>query len=150
MDDREFMVFCRGICTGVAAVAAGVAIGAMLFLPSKACAQERYTTGLHLATWHDSGSYNDRNPGVYLRTPAGWTAGTYHNSHRRQSVHVGRTWRHATGWGDLSITMGAVTGYARPLQPLVVPSLRIWHVRLTALPRADPKGAAGVHLSVEF
>ena len=119
----------------------------MIFFPSKACAQ---TIGLHLATYHDRGDYNDRNPGVYVRSDAGWTGGIYHNSHRKTSVHAGRTWSIEHKLGGAALTLGAVTGYQRPLMPLLVPSLRIGYTRLALLPKASPKGATGLHLSLEW
>lgn len=123
-------------------------VAALVFLAARPA--QAQTLGLHVATWHDRSGYNNINPGVYVRTDSGFTAGAYRNSIRKPSVHAGYTWAKPTSFGDISLTAGAVTGYDRPLQPLLVPSIRAGHTRLTILPRADPKGAAGAHLSWEF
>jgi hypothetical protein len=108
------------------------------------------TVGIHLATYHDRGDYNDRNPGIYARSAAGWTAGIYQNSLRKTSAHGGYTWSITNLLGDVSLTAGAVTGYTRPMTPLLVPSARVGCMRLSLLPKAAPKGATGLHLSIEF
>lgn len=106
--------------------------------------------GVHIATWHDSGKWNDFNPGVYVRTWQGITAGIYRNSLRKPSMHAGYSWSKAHALGDVSLTAGVVTGYAQTLGPLLVPSVRLGNLRLTLLPKSDPKGVTGLHFSTEF
>lgn len=122
---------------------------------------ESITIGLHLATHHlavPHGTHlQGHNPGLYARLPSGLTLGAYHNSEGRGSAYAGYTWSSSGGtWG---LTAGVVTGYVRhPVAPLLVPSLRLplgaWAgagtaLRLSFLPKPHPRGAAGLHLSVE-
>lgn len=117
--------------------------------------------GLHLVSHHFSAAqkgrpaWNDNNPGVYARWSNGFTLGTFYNSERRQSVYAGQTWE-TPRWCGLaaSVTAGAVTGYARPVSPLLAASASVVLVkgtalRVTLLPRAHPRGSAAAHLSVE-
>lgn len=43
--------------------------------------------GLHLVSWHDEPGYNNTNPGVYVKSECGLTAGVYKNSFSRVSVY---------------------------------------------------------------
>ncbi len=111
------------------------------------------TIGLHIASQHfPAKRYNNSNPGIYYRTDEGWTAGTYRNSIRRQSVYAGYTWK----FGRLDVTTAAVTGYQDTLQPLLVPSLSLFTYkgvtpRLAYIPRVEKKiGSHVLHLMVEF
>ena len=52
---------------------------------------EGLVIGLHVVSLHSSPGLNNTNPGVYVKTQAGYTAGTYFNSERRQSFYLGRT-----------------------------------------------------------
>lgn len=115
--------------------------------------------GLHLATAHfgapAGAELTGANPGIYLRTGAGLTAGHYRNSHGRPSTYAGWTW--ATADGRWSLTAGAVTGYPRArVSPLLAPSLRLplpgdsgLAARITYLPKPHSHGAHGLHLSME-
>ena len=113
------------------------------------------TVGAHLATGHNRGGRDPYNPGLYLRTPGGWTVGAYRNSYRNTSVYGAYT----AQWldGRVALTTGLVTGYgAAAVLPLVVPSVRIGlgnsglNARLSYLPKPPSYGtAAGLHLSVE-
>lgn len=124
-------------------------VAALVVLGSQGSARAA-VVGLHVATWHDSGNWDNVNPGAYLRAEGGLTAGIYRNSIRKTSIHAGHTWSRPHVLGDVSLTAGAVTGYAQAISPLLVPSVRIGPVRLTLLPKADPKGVTGVHFSTEF
>lgn len=111
--------------------------------------------GLHLATAHFSGHGLDPiDPGVYVRTECGATAGAFRNSYGRLSTYAGWTWQ--TEGGLFALTAGAVTGYpAAKVMPLLVPSLRLEVVdgldaRLSFLPKPMKCGtSAGLHLSLE-
>lgn len=76
--------------------------------------------GVHLLSAHSAPGMNDSNPGLYVRTASGFTAGFYENSlsgtdlngnagHRRTSRYVGWTWE--TAGRGFAITLGAVDGY---------------------------------------
>lgn len=147
MNARDLSHFCSGFAAGTALL--GILVLALL--PSKACAQERYTAGLHLATWHDSDNLSGRNRGVYLRSPDGWTVGVYRNSYRRDSVYAGRSFTRPHRAGDIGLIVGAVTGYPAGTLPLVAPSVRLGPARLTLIPKVHKaQTATGVHLSIEF
>lgn len=106
--------------------------------------------GLHVATWHSYGHFNNVNPGVYAECSNGLTVGTYENSVFKQSVYVGKTWTDATDHFEL--TAGAITGYGG-VKPLLVPSIK-FHVtehsafRLSLL--KPPWGPTAVHFSLEW
>lgn len=110
------------------------------------------TVGLHLASAHvPQRQFNNTNPGVYYRSDAGWTAGGYRNSLRRTSVYAGYTWEYRA----LALTAGAVTGYQDTLQPMLVPSLRLFthggfSARLAYIPRVEKRIESNVwHLMIE-
>ena len=111
------------------------------------------TLGVNLYTHHVAGELNNTNPGMYVVLDSGWGAGVYRNSIRQTSVHVDYTSCSGSA-SDLvqpCITIGAVNGYKSDLypaylRPLVLPSVRVNYLRITALPA--PRGA-GVHFSIE-
>lgn len=87
------------------------------------------TIGLHLASAHSADGLNSRNPGLYLRMPAGFTAGFYENSlsgtrysgndgSRRYSTYAGWTWQ--TNSRIWAVSLGGVTGYGRDAQDVCV------------------------------
>jgi hypothetical protein len=118
----------------------------LLLLIGSANAQ---TIGLHLASAHAHGGYNNSNPGIYLRLDNGVTFGTYRNSDRRQSAYLAYTWE-STEWHRFSagLTAGGVTGYDRKVSPMLVPSVAFSGVRLGIVPR--PRGgSSALHLMVE-
>lgn len=114
------------------------------------------TLGAHLLTAHDTSSrpasypgLNDKNPGVYVRTHDGFTAGMYFNSYARMTRYAGFTWTQAHVWGDYSLTAALATGYNGPVSPMVLPSVRLGPARLTGVPGIGPVHNA-LHLSVEW
>jgi hypothetical protein len=111
------------------------------------------TVGLHLASVHmPAQDFNNFNPGIYYRNDAGWTAGGYYNSLRKVSVYAGYTWQYRA----LGLTVGGATGYEVPVQPLLVPSLRLFSTeafsaRLAYIPRVEKRIESNVlHLTVEY
>lgn len=85
--------------------------------------------GVHLVSAHSAPGMNDNNTGVYLRTPAGFTVGTYENSisrtrlsgndgRRRISTYAGWSWE--TPGKSFAFTLGGVTGYGREAQDVCV------------------------------
>ena len=116
--------------------------------------------GLHIGSHHfearESGTWNDRNPGIYVRWDSGLVVGTLRNSERRQSVYVGRVFQ-SPRWNGLGadLTLGAITGYRRAVSPLAAASVSVavtdaLAARLSYLPKAAPKASAAVHLSIEW
>jgi hypothetical protein len=75
------------------------------------------TIGLHMATVHipHRDYQNNYNPGVYVsHNETGLTVGTYHNTLRRTSVYVSKSFDTGTLLGQqTSIQLGGVTGYKR-------------------------------------
>jgi len=133
-----------------------------LLLATSAQAITPEVVGLHIGSHHFTpapkhiGTWNDNNPGVYARWSNGVTTGTLRNSERRQSVYLAMTWE-TPRWHGLSaaITAGGITGYAKPVSPLLAASGSLaltdnTAVRLTLLPKAHPKASAAAHLSVEW
>lgn len=109
------------------------------------------TLGLHLMSHHlpERDGLSDINPGVYVLTERGITAGVLRNSLGRLSVYGG--W--STDIGPFSLTLGAMR-YSRPdsytVLPLAIPSYKVTeNVRLSLIPSVRGS-AALVHLSVEF
>ena len=111
------------------------------------------TVGLHLVSVHmPAHEFNNFNPGIYYRNDDGWTAGGYYNSLRKASVYAGYTWQYRA----LGLTVGGATGYQYALQPLLVPSLRLFNhegvsARLAYIPRVEKHIESNVlHLTVEY
>ena len=108
--------------------------------------------GVHTLSLHSAPGFNGVNPGLYVETPDGWTAGAYYNSERRWSVYGGKT---LPVTGPIDLTIGAVSGYkAAPLFPLVVPSLRFplrdgFTLRLALIPKVSHGGAFALHAMIE-
>lgn len=115
------------------------------------------TIGVHLGShhWPDLPAYSNANPGIYVRTAEGWTAGVYRNSLRRTSVYAGRTFGTDVRGFELALTVGAISGYDRKVPVLVVPSVATpplvagVRARIAVIPRAEKQGAAVIHLSAE-
>ena len=113
---------------------------------------EGLVIGLHVVSLHSSPGLNNTNPGVYVKTQAGYTAGTYFNSERRQSFYLGRTFNVI---GPVDITAGIITGYkAHPVMPMLVPSVKMdltgpYAVRLAYVPKVQKGGAHALHLMIE-
>lgn len=108
------------------------------------------TIGLHLGSVHSTPGWCNYNPGVYMRTDAGLTLGTYRNSECRTSAYAGWTLEARRGKLSAAVTMGAVTGYAaRPVQPLLVPSVKVAALRLSYIPKINRSGAHALHFSFE-
>ncbi len=164
----------RIAATGMA-LASWAAI-ALTLAPDMCRAQSQFkgiTLGLHTATWHSANRsdidqpYESRTPGVYMRTPGGLTVGHLSNSLGNRSTYVAwtlplassqthhRTGRITSAQASIDLTAGVITGYpTAPVMPLLTPSLslRIGSIamRLIALPKGHPKGAAAVNLAFEI
>ena len=154
------LIACLGFATATAALATDNAEQASI-MPS--------TIGLHIGSKHSTPGFNDANPGVYGHwadaSGNGWALGTYLNSERAQSVWGGYSLSSPKlGLGSAGsrafaasagLTLGGVTGYrAAKLMPLILPSAAL-HMgnaaaRLTYLPKVEKRGAAALHLSLEY
>lgn len=142
-----------GRTTLPAFLSALLAVAAML--PALATAET--VLGLHVASHHfPQHDQNNVNRGLYLRTDAGWTAGFYENSLRRQSVYGGRTWDIEYRGFRPAVTAMLVTGYRYAVVPLIVPSVATpavdgWRARLAYAPFVDKsvKSAHVLHISIE-
>jgi hypothetical protein len=114
------------------------------------------TIGAHIASQHyPQRDWNNVNPGLYLRTDAGLTFGTYRNSERVQSFYAGWTCERNAGPVSFAATAGLITGYRRAtVLPMLVPSVALpavdgWRARISFVPRFEKSGSNVVHLSVE-
>jgi hypothetical protein len=136
-----------------------IALSALLFAP--VAAQAQTTVGLHLVSHHfpERPGQRNFNPGVYVRTADGWTAGYYRNTLGRNSVYAGYTLEHSfTSYLSVGVTAGAVTGYRlnddgygvakSALTPMLAPSVKVGPARLSFIPGIGVS-ASVVHLSVE-
>ena len=128
----------------VVAVSLGAAIGLLFGCVEKASAEEvppliqerpfykPTAFGVHMFSVHSERMddtagrpWNNANPGLYLRWDR-WTAGTYYNSIRKQSVYAGYAYPLHE---NVDIVFGAVTGYngpgysSSPVMPMVIPSV---------------------------
>ena len=108
------------------------------------------SVGVHIGSWHSEPGFNNVNPGVYVNHN-GWTAGTYWNSLRKQSVYAGYTFEYKM----FGLTVGAITGYPSPVLPLVVPSVKFaspfgGSMRVLYIPYIKQTGAHVLHLTQEW
>lgn len=132
----------------------GAVIAAMAVATSTAMhADTIKTVGVHIGSVHlPAQDFNNANPGLYLRTESGLTAGAYYNSERRMSAYAGYTQE----WGPVGVTVGVITGYKRAaVLPMLVPSVRLGRIdqvtfRLAYLPKLEKGGSHVVHLMAEF
>lgn len=107
----------RSVMTVLATIGASLAAATVLIVgactSTPAHAEEPYTVGLHLATWHSDRTLNNVNPGLYVQTD-GWVAGMYRNSIKRLSIHVGRQFETSgSAPVGLGLYVGVVSGYQR-------------------------------------
>lgn len=146
----------------------------LALLLASGAAQAQTTIGLHLASHHFEQRDYQRNfnPGIYVRTEDGWTAGVYRNTLGRTSVYGGYT------IGDqVALTVGVVSGYqirhewAPPLPGgqcsngpppcyrelgtshhalnlMVAPSVRLGPARVSFIPGLG-NASSVLHLSIE-
>jgi hypothetical protein len=102
--------------------------------------------------------WNSSNLGMYARWDNGIVVGTYYNSIRRQSAYAGWVWPLNN---YIDIVVGGITGYDRvgssskPVIPMLVPTIHVpltqsMDARVMFLPKAEKRGAAVVHFTLEF
>jgi hypothetical protein len=96
-----------------------------LALVAGAAQADQNTFGVHMGTYHspniDCG--NGKNPGVYYNHGnTSLTLGTYFNSCERQSYYIG--WA-SPDWHGLGVLAAGVTGYVRPVTPMIAPTFAL-------------------------
>lgn len=102
--------------------------------------------GIHLLSPHIEPGRETFTPGVYASCD-GVVAGALRNSQGKPSVYAGYTFNHD---GVFGLTVAGATGYSlAPVIPVVVPSVKIGHVRVGAL-LPTRYSSAGVHFSLEM
>lgn len=116
--------------------------------------------GLHTVTYHSRspahGEWNNVNPGLYAKTDSGYVFGTLKNSEFKQSFYAGLIWETKKVHGlSGHLTAGAITGYAKPVQPLLSFGVSYavtdcFAVQLNYLPKPPKTGSSAVHLSLEW
>lgn len=101
-----------------------------------------WTVGAHGISWHSGNrtELNNNNFGLYVKSPAGWTAGFYHNSEWKMSHYIGWT---TPSWHGMEAVIGAIDGYKvndGGWIPMVIPSWSApiegssWRFRVAAVP----------------
>jgi hypothetical protein len=118
---------------------------------------EGFILGAHLMSYHDSGHYNNLNPGLYLQHASGMTVGSYYNSERKQSYYGGYTFKPLDRFPNLDVTAGVVSGYSKVHTiPFVLPSYTVFktdegvRARLGYMPRIGSFQPVNVvHLMLE-
>ena len=90
-----------------------------------------HTVGVHLGSVHSTKyqnngeTWNNTNPGVYVRTDTNWVVGGYYNSMRKPTIYAGKVWPiYQAGNLKLDLTTGLATGYRFAVVPLVSPSVK--------------------------
>lgn len=83
---------------------------------------EGFVLGLHLLSVHNVDGLNNRNPGLSLRTPSGFSAGFFENSNsrtiyagsdRRKRISYFAAWTFESPGQRFAFTGGMVSGYGR-------------------------------------
>jgi hypothetical protein len=105
-----------------------------LAIPARASEDLDWAVLTGFESWHSDNrdDLNPHNTGIGIRTPGGWTAGTYYNSIRRWSVYAGHEWQwKMIGTDDHAVRLGAVagavSGYKGGVKALVLPELMmVW------------------------
>ena len=123
---------------------------ALALMAAAACCAQAQTIGLHVGSIHESPGFNGFNPGAYVRLDNGFTAGSYFNSIRKQSVYAGYT---MNVWGPLDVSFVGVTGYqdypiATAIPSVSVPLWKSVSARLAYV--YSPGVSSAVHLSLEY
>lgn len=76
--------------------------------------------GLHIASHHMTGKFNEINPGVYCQTE-NYEVGVYKNSLSKTSVYSAKSFQGE----NFGLMLGVVTGYHYKIMPAVAVSARI-------------------------
>lgn len=115
-----------------------------------------WTLGFNTLTQHPGASPEDnlasKTPGIYAVSPENITFGAYSNSVGKTSLHVGKTFdsKFNLAGEKYSLTLGLVTGYEKPLLPMIVPSVKIGNMRITYIPEIKNFSYGALTAAVEF
>lgn len=137
-----------------------IILSAAALMAAPASADEIANYGIHIGSKHyPQYSYNNSNPGIYVRMESGMTYGAYYNSERRMSFYGGYTYQVNE---KIAVTVGLISGYSlgrdkTRIYPMIVPSLKLGKIgdttlRLAIMPQASSKnyGATAIHLMAEW
>ena len=99
--------------------------------------------GVNIYTHHTHQACTNINPGVYVQTTGGYSAGMYRNSECKVTVHAGKTiWES----GLFQVDVGLMHGYSKsPIIPYILPSVKISNFRFTLIPQKR----AAIHVAYE-
>ena len=124
-----------------AALTGAVVVMVLAMAPAPACAG---TVGVHIGSQHyPAKDYNDANHGMYYIADSGLTVGGYYNSERKPSVYAGYSY----DYGPFRLQAGVITGYSRPVIPMLAPSVALGYgFRLAVLPKVERGGSSVIHL----
>ncbi len=137
---------------------------AMVIATSAQAQEETLYLGLHLASVHDIGGYENNNVGIYARYD-GWTVGVFQNSVSKTSVYGAYTFEMQTPRVPLvdsvALTVGLATGYPQKipgtvLSVLFVPSaaVKIYkdvNLRVVLIPAFEKVNrSTAVHFMIEM
>lgn len=91
--------------------------------------------------------YRTATLGLYGIHASGATVGVLRNSYGDPAAYAGWTW----GRDDIfGLTVGGVIGYdGATIRPIIVPSVKLWSVRVAAMPKIRSDGATVVHVAYE-
>ena len=99
--------------------------------------------GLNIYTHHTHQACTNQNPGVYIQTTEGYSAGIYHNSECATTIHVGKT---IVSSGPFQLDLGLMHGYKKAaIIPYILPSMKISSFRFTLIPQKK----AAIHVAFE-
>ena len=99
--------------------------------------------GFNIYTHHTHQACTNVNPGVYVQTTEGYSAGVYRNSECAITIHVGKT---IASSGPFQIDVGLMHGYSKAvIVPYILPSVKISSFRFTLIPQKK----AAIHVAFE-
>ena len=151
----------KQLAVGLGALALAACVYAQEASPAE---DGRWVVGLHLASIHDIGGYENNNPGVYVRYH-NWTTGVFQNSVNKTAVYAAYTFEWDTPKlplvDSVAITAGLTSGYPHKIQGtdlsvLFVPSVAFkitqdTRLRVGYIPAFQEfNRATAVHLMVEM
>lgn len=113
--------------------------------------------GLHLVSWHDEPGYNNHNPGVYVKSECGLTAGVYKNSVRKTTAYIGYTYDppKLPFWASVAVATGYHSETRMRLTPIAMigiksPQYEGFRFRLGYIPKISGVNNVNVvHLMIE-
>lgn len=102
--------------------------------------------GLHIASWHSSGGYNDVTPGGYLRT-CNVQMGVYYNSFNKLTVYGAGVFEYKKAF----VFLGAATGYPKKIMPIGGVGIKLDKYRVFYAPQvAGHNRTHLLHVAMDF